>query len=358
MGEYLPLLQGKKVGVLTNHTGLVNNTHLVDTLLARGVHVTAVFAPEHGFRGNADAGEKVNGYQDAKTNLPVISLYGANRKPRQEDIAAVDVMLFDLQDVGLRYYTYLSTLHYLMETCAETHTPLIVLDRPNPNGFYVDGPRLDPKYRSFVGMHPIPVVHGMTLGELAGMINGEGWLTGGKQCPLTVIRCQHYTHQTRYRLPVRPSPNLPNMRAIYLYPSLCYFEGTPISVGRGTNFPFQVFGHPALKGYSFSFTPQSVAGAKNPPLKNQVCLGVDLRQSPSDEEITRNGINLSYVIDAYNRMPDKSRFFQPMFEKLIGTDYVRTMIKEGKGAEEIKAKWQNDVIQFKKLRKPYLLYNE
>ncbi len=358
MGEYLPLLQGKKVGVLTNHTGLVNNTHLVDTLLARGVHVTAVFAPEHGFRGNADAGEKVNGYRDAKTNLPVISLYGANRKPRQEDIAAVDVMLFDLQDVGLRYYTYLSTLHYLMETCAETHTPLIVLDRPNPNGFYVDGPRLDPKYRSFVGMHPIPVVHGMTLGELAGMINGEGWLTGGKQCPLTVIRCQHYTHQTRYRLPVRPSPNLPNMRAIYLYPSLCYFEGTPISVGRGTNFPFQVFGHPALKGYSFSFTPQSVAGAKNPPLKNQVCLGVDLRQSPSDEEITRNGINLSYVIDAYNRMPDKSRFFQPMFEKLIGTDYVRTMIKEGKGAEEIKAKWQNDVIQFKKLRKPYLLYNE
>ena len=358
MGEYLPLLQGKKVGVLTNHTGLVGKAHLVDTLLDRGVRITSVFAPEHGFRGDADAGEKVDGFRDPKTNLPVISLYGTNRKPRAEDISSVDVMVFDLQDVGLRYYTYLSTLHYLMERCAETGTPLIVLDRPNPNGFYVDGPRLDPKYRSFVGMHPIPVVHGMTLGELAGMINGEGWLTGGIKCPLTVIRCEHYTHQTRYVLPVRPSPNLPDMRAVYLYPSLCYFEGTPVSVGRGTDFPFQVFGHPAWKGCSFSFTPRSVPGAKNPPLKDRVCFGVDLRSIPSDEAIIREGINLKYVIEAYRRTPDKSRFFGPMFEKLIGVSYVRSMIVEGKSAEEIKAMWTEDVARFKEQRKPYLLYDE
>ena len=358
MGEYLPLLQGKRVGVLTNHTGLVDGVHLVDTLLAAGIHVKAVFAPEHGFRGNADAGEKVEGFRDPKTNLPVISLYGANRKPRTEDISAVDVMVFDLQDVGLRYYTYLSTLHYLMECCAETGTPLIVLDRPNPNGFYVDGPRLDPKYRSFVGMHPIPVVHGMTLGELAGMINGEGWLAGGIKCPLTVIRCEHYTHQTRYVLPVRPSPNLPDMRAVYLYPSLCYFEGTPVSVGRGTDFPFQVFGHPAWKGCSFSFTPRSVPGAKNPPLKDRVCFGVDLRSTPSSEAIIRDGINLKYVIEAYRRTPDKSRFFGPMFEKLIGVSYVRSMIEAGKSAEEIKAMWTEDVARFKEQRKPYLLYDE
>lgn len=358
MGEYLPLLQGKRVGVLTNHTGLVDGVHLVDTLLAAGIHVKAVFAPEHGFRGNADAGEKVEGFRDPKTNLPVISLYGANRKPRTEDISAVDVMVFDLQDVGLRYYTYLSTLHYLMECCAETGTPLIVLDRPNPNGFYVDGPILDPKYRSFVGMHPIPVVHGMTLGELAGMINGEGWLAGGVRCPLTVIPCRNYTHQTRYSLPVRPSPNLPNMRAVYLYPSLCYFEGTPVSVGRGTDFPFQVFGHPAWKGCSFSFTPRSVPGAKNPPLKDKVCFGFDLRSAPSDEAVIREGINLKYVIDAYRRASDKAHFFQPMFEKLIGVAYVRTMIQTGKSAEEIEAMWIDDVARFKKQRKPYLLYEE
>ena len=358
MGEYLPLLQGKKVGVLTNHTGLIGSTHLVDTLLSEGVHITAVFAPEHGFRGHADAGEKVAGYRDPETGLPVISLYGADRKPRREDIASVDIMLFDLQDVGLRYYTYLSTLHYLMETCAETGTPLIVLDRPNPNGFYVDGPLLDPKFRSFVGMHRIPVVHGMTLGELAGMINGAGWLAGGITCPLPVVRCRQYTHQTRYELPVRPSPNLPNMRAVYLYPSLCYFEGTPVSVGRGTDFPFQVFGHPMLKGQTFSFTPRSQSGAKNPPLKDKVCFGVDLRHAPCDEKIIQDGINLKYVIEAYRQMPDKEHFFMPMFEKLIGVSYVREMIEAGKNAAEIEAMWSEDIVRFKKQRKPYLLYDE
>ena len=281
-GRYLPLLEGRRVGIMTNHTGTVGRTHLVDTLRSLGVDIRVVFAPEHGFRGQADAGESVASYRDRKTGIDVVSVYGSTKRPPDSIMQRLDVLLFDIQDVGLRYYTYLSSMHYLMEACAANGKRLIVLDRPNPNGFYVDGPVLEAKHRSFVGMHPIPVVHGMTLGELARMIDGEGWLRDGLRCKLTVIPCRGYTHRSRYRLPTAPSPNLPNMRAVYLYPSLCFFEGTPISLGRGTDFPFQAYGHPELQG-DFSFTPRSNAGAKNPPLKDKLCHGVDLRASPSDE---------------------------------------------------------------------------
>ena len=274
-----------------------------------------------------------------------------------QDIAPLDIILFDIQDVGLRYYTYLSSMHYMMEACAENHKPMIVLDRPNPNGFYVDGPILEPKHRSFVGMHPIPVVHGMTLGELARMINGEGWLPGGETCTLTVIPCLNYTHQTRYELPVRPSPNLPNQRSIYLYSSLCFLEGTPVSVGRGTDTPFQIFGHPGLQGMDYTFTPQPNEGSKNPPLKGQLCRGMDLRQTPSDSMIWARGVDLSYVILCYRQLGGET-FFRPIFDKLTGTDYVREMIVAGADAQTIRARWQEDVERFRQMRKPYLLYEE
>ncbi len=357
MEEYLPLLEGKRVGLLTNQTGVVDGVHLVDTLLARGIDVRVVFAPEHGFRGEADAGEHVASYTDKKTGVEVISIYGANKEPKIEDVEKVDVVVFDIQDVGLRYYTYLSSMHYMMKTCAATGRRLVVLDRPNPNGMYVDGPILDLRYRSFVGMHPIPVVHGMTLGELARMINGEGWLGEGVRCKLTVITCQNYTHQTRYRLPVAPSPNLPNMRSIYLYPSLCYFEATPVSIGRGTEFPFQVYGHPAMDG-DFQFIPHETNGAKNPPQKDKVCHGVDLREGLSDETLIARGIDLSYVIKAYHALGLGEKFFTSMFERLIGVGYVRTMIMENANAAEIRARWADDVKHFREQRKPYLLYEE
>ena len=356
--EYLPKLKDKVVGIVTNHTGMIGNTHIVDSLTALGINIKSVFAPEHGFRGNADAGENVSNYRDSKTGINVISIYGANKRPKDEYIKQLDVVIFDIQDVGLRYYTYLSSMHYVMDACASNDVEMIVLDRPNPNGFYVDGPILDKKHTSFVGMHPIPIVHGMTLGELARMINGEDWLPEGKQCKLTVIPCLNYTHQTRYELPVKPSPNLPNMRAIYLYPSLCYFEGTPLSIGRGTPFPFQIIGHPALKNKSFSFTPESMEGAKNPPLKNQKCYGYDLRTEPADEEIWRNGIDLSYVVDCYKQLNLGLKFFLPIFDKLTGVDYVREMIIAGESADSIKAKWKDDVEKFKTERRKYLLYEE
>ncbi len=355
---YLPLLKGAKVGVVTNHTGIVGATHIVDTLLRWGVDVRVVFAPEHGFRGGADAGEKVAGYTDKATGLPVVSLYGASRKPKKEDIAKVDVVVFDIQDVGVRFYTYLSTMHLVMESCAENGVRFVVLDRPNPNGFYVDGPVIEQRYRSFVGMHPIPVVHGMTLGELARMINGEGWLEGGAKCDLTVVPCLNYTHRTRTEIDVAPSPNLPNLRAVYLYPSLCYFEGTPVSIGRGTAFPFQVFGHPAMKGYPFVFTPHGLPGAKNPPLKDVKCFGRDLRNEPSDDEITGYGIDLGWLIEAYDATGMGDKFFTPMFEKLIGVGYVRELIREGCTAAEIRGLWHGDVEAFKTKRRPYLLYEE
>ena len=356
-GLYLPLLEGRRVGIMTNHTGTVGRTHLVDTLRSLGVDIRVVFAPEHGFRGQADAGESVASYRDRKTGIDVVSVYGSTKRPPDSIMQRLDVLLFDIQDVGLRYYTYLSSMHYLMEACAANGKRLIVLDRPNPNGFYVDGPVLEAKHRSFVGMHPIPVVHGMTLGELARMIDGEGWLRDGLRCKLTVIPCRGYTHRSRYRLPTAPSPNLPNMRAVYLYPSLCFFEGTPISLGRGTDFPFQAYGHPELQG-DFSFTPRSNAGAKNPPLKDKLCHGVDLRTSPSDERIWERGVDLGYVIDCYRQLNLGEKFFTPMFDRLTGTDYVRQMILQGAGADRIKARWADDVERFKQTRKPYLLYEE
>ena len=356
-GRYLPLLEGRRVGIMTNHTGTVGRTHLVDTLRSLGVDIRVVFAPEHGFRGQADAGESVASYRDRKTGIDVVSVYGSTKRPPDSIMQRLDVLLFDIQDVGLRYYTYLSSMHYLMEACAANGKQLIVLDRPNPNGFYVDGPVLEAKHRSFVGMHPIPVVHGMTLGELARMIDGEGWLRDGLRCKLTVIPCRVYTHRSRYRLPTAPSPNLPNMRAVYLYPSLCFFEGTPISLGRGTDFPFQTYGHPKLQG-DFSFTPRSNAGAKNPPLKDKLCHGVDLRISPSDERIWERGVDLGYVIDCYRQLNLGEKFFTPMFDRLTGTDYVRQMILQGAGADRIKARWADDVERFKQTRKPYLLYEE
>lgn len=356
-GRYLPLLEGRRVGIMTNHTGTVGRTHLVDTLRSLGVDIRVVFAPEHGFRGQADAGESVASYRDRKTGIDVVSVYGSTKRPPDSIMQRLDVLLFDIQDVGLRYYTYLSSMHYLMEACAANGKRLIVLDRPNPNGFYVDGPVLEAKHRSFVGMHPIPVVHGMTLGELARMIDGEGWLRDGLRCKLTVIPCRGYTHRSRYRLPTAPSPNLPNMRAVYLYPSLCLFEGTPVSLGRGTDFPFQAYGHPELQG-DFSFTPRSNAGAKNPPLKDKLCHGVDLRTSPSDERIWERGVDLGYVIDCYRQLNLGEKFFTPMFDRLTGTDYVRQMILQGAGADRIKARWADDVKRFKQTRKPYLLYEE
>ncbi|HRZ97619.1 MAG TPA: DUF1343 domain-containing protein [Paludibacter sp.] len=356
---YLPLLNAKKIAVLTNQTGRIGNENIVDFLYGKKVNIKVILSPEHGFRGTADAGEKVNNSIDDKTGIPIHSLYGKNSKKSLDSIMnSIDIVVFDLQDVGLRYYTYLSSMIHMMNVCAAHKVNLIVLDRPNPNGFYVDGPILDMKFKSGVGILPVPVVHGMTLGELALMANGEKWLENESQCNLTVIPCQNYTHSTLYELPVAPSPNLPNMRSIYLYSSLCFFEATPVSLGRGTNAPFQQFGHPQMTGYSYSFTPQSVSGAKNPPQLNQECFGVNLQTNPANSVIFQNGVDLSYLIEAYRNLKIGDQFFTPFFEKLIGVDYVRKMIIAGKSANEIKACWKEDVLKFKKLRKPYLLYPE
>lgn len=357
-GAYFPLLKGKRVAVMTNQTGMAGNVHLVDLLIANHFNVVGIFSPEHGFRGTADAGEHVASSVDEKTSIPIWSLYGSGSgKPAADKMNAFDILLFDLQDVGLRFYTYYASMARLMDACAEHGKKMIVLDRPNPNGMYVDGPILDMKHKSGVGWLPIPVVHGMTLGELALMINGEGWLPNGRVCDVTVVPCENYTHQTRYVLPIAPSPNLPNNHAIYLYPSTCLFEGTAVSLGRGTSFPFEVYGHPNYKGSAFSFTPRSVPGAKNPPLLNQLCYGVDLRTLPN-EQVIHNGFDLSYVIDAYRNLNMGNQFFTSFFEKLVGVDYIRTDIIAGKSAEEIKKKWFCDVVQFKQQRKPYLLYAE
>ncbi len=357
MYEYLPLLKGNRVGVVTNNTGMVGQTHLVDTLLSRGVNIVLVWAPEHGFRGNLGAGEHVSDETDAKTGIRIASLHGSSKKPKAEDVKQCDVVVFDIQDVGLRYYTYLSTLHYVMEACAENDAVLLVLDRPNPNGMYVDGPVLDTsRYRSFVGMHPIPIVHGMTLGELAMMINEEGWLKNGIKCPVVVAKCTGYTRATRYELPVRPSPNLPNMRAIYLYPSLCFFEATPVSVGRGTDFPFQVYGSPGLAG-DFTFTPRPNTGAPSPPQNGKLCRGRDMRTEPDNETLIANGVDLTYLVDCYRQIGN-AKFLTPFFENLVGVPYVREMIEQGRTAEEIKARWKEDVELFLIERSPYLLYEE
>lgn len=356
--EYFPILKNKKIAVFSNHTGMIGNKHTIDVLLENKLNVVAIFSPEHGFRGNADAGEHVSSSVDSKTGVPILSLYdGKAGKPSEESMRKFDVLLVDIQDVGLRFYTYYISMVKLMDACAEYNRKMIILDRPNPNGHYVDGPILDMKYKSGVGWLPIPVVHGMTLGELALMVNGEKWLPASKECDVTVIKCKNYTHRSLYQLPVAPSPNLPNMKAIYLYPSTCYFEATPVSLGRGTSLPFQIYGHPNMRGYDYAFTPKSVPGAKNPPQLHKLCYGKDL-SGLSDKEIWEKGVDLSYVIDAYTNLNMGEHFFRPFFELLIGTDYVRKMIIQGKSADEIKAMWKDDVEKFKVQRKPYLLYAE
>ena len=353
---YLPILKNKRVALFSNHTGMVGNKHTLDILIENNVNVVAIFSPEHGFRGTADAGEHVSSSVDEKTGVPILSLYDGNLgRTSEENIRKFDMLVVDIQDVGLRFYTYYISMVRLMDACAEFNRKMLILDRPNPNGFYVDGPVLDMKYKSGVGWLPIPVVHGMTLGELALMTNGERWLPASRVCDVTVIPCKNYTHQTRYVLPVPPSPNLPDMKSIYLYPSTCYFEATPVSLGRGTDKPFQVYGHPNMKGYDFTFTPRSISGAKNPPQLDRLCYGVDL-SGKSDEEIWEKGIDLSYLIDAYRNLNLDDHFFRPFFELLIGNENIRKMIKSGKSADEIKASWQEDVARFREHRKPYLLY--
>ncbi|TAF74712.1 MAG: DUF1343 domain-containing protein [Bacteroidetes bacterium] len=348
--NYLPKLKKSTVGLVVNQTSEINGVHLADTLSKLKVKIKTIFGPEHGFRGTSDAGEKVNNDTDIKTGIKVISLYGKNKKPTTEQLKGIDVLVFDIQDVGARFYTYISTLHYIMEACAENNLELVVLDRPNPNGMYIDGPILDTSLHSFVGMHPIPVVHGLTVGELAQMINGEKWIA--KPCKLTVVKCKNYTHLSTYTLPVKPSPNLPNDLSIALYPSLCLFEGTTISVGRGTDFPFQIVGAPdSLYGY-FSFTPHSIIGmSKNPMHEGKKCFGVDLRTMKPVRAFT-----LKYVIDFYSKSKDKEKFFNSFFDKLIGNKQVMQQIKDGLSESEIKKTWQNDLEKYKLMRRKYLLY--
>lgn len=356
--SYVPLLKGKRVALFSNHTGMVGDKHTLDLMIENGVNVVNIFSPEHGFRGTADAGEHVSSSVDPVTGIKIASLYdGKKRGPSREVMDSIDVIVVDIQDVGLRYYTYYCTMIDLMNAAAKAGKSVVVLDRPNPNGMTVDGPILDMKYKSGVGKLPIPVVHGMTLGELALMAIGEGWLEDGAKVDLEVITCDNYTHQTRYELPIAPSPNLRTMKAIYLYPSTCYFEATPVSLGRGTDMPFLVYGHPDMKGRDFEFTPRSVDGAKNPPQMDKLCHGVDLR-GISDEDAIAQGINLEYLIDAYNDLGMGDAFFRSFFELLIGRGDIRQMIEDGKSAEEIKATWTDDVKKFREQRRPYLLYAE
>lgn len=355
---YHPMLKDKKVALVVNQTSMVKDKHLVDTLLKLGVNIQVIFAPEHGIRGKADAGEIISDTKDNKTGLPVISLYGKKKKPLAEDLRDVDVILFDIQDVGVRFYTYISTLHYVMEACAENNLPLILLDRPNPNAYFVDGPILDPAYKSFIGMHPVPVVYGMTIGEYAQMINGEGWLTNKATCKLTVVGCKNYDHDAYYELPVKPSPNLPNIRSVLLYPSTCFFEGTTLSLGRGTEKQFQVIGHPKISS-DYSFTPMPNEGAKDPPLNGQKCYGTDLSNVTTGSIIQSKKIDLSYLLEYYKKMTDlNEKFFldNNFIDKLAGSDQLRKQILAGKNEQEIKETWQPGLVAFHKIRAKYLIY--
>ena len=351
---YLPLLEGKSVGVVANQTSIIGQTHLVDSLIHLGVNVKRIFTPEHGFRGSADAGAKVTNGKDEKTGIEIASLYGKTKKPTPEMLKDIDIMLFDLQDVGVRFYTYISTLSYVMEACAEQGIPLVVLDRPNPNGFYVDGPVLKEDNKSFVGMHTVPVVYGMTIGEYGMMVNGEGWLKDGVRCSLTVIPVPGYDRNAIYELPVKPSPNLPNWESVYLYPSLCFFEGSIVSVGRGTETPFQIYGHPDMRG-SHTFTPQSVSGATKPLLEGQRCRGENLVGYAHDYAVNPNELQLGWLIDAYQQLSDKS-FFNNFFVKLSGDKQLQQDIEHKKSAEEIRASWVDDLEVFKAIRSKYLIY--
>lgn len=354
---YLDILKGKSVGVAANHTSLVERVHLVDTLIALGVDVRKIFTPEHGFRGRAGAGEHIASGRDEKSGLPIISLYGSSREPDRADLADLDILIFDIQDVGVRFYTYISTLQLLMEGCAETGVRMLVLDRPNPNGNYVDGPLLDTALRSFIGMQPVPVVYGMTIGEYALMLNGEGWLKGGVRCDLEVIPCKGYSHDSEYDLPVPPSPNLPDRVAVRLYPSLCFFEGTDISVGRGTPFPFRVFGHPSLTEYPFAFTPRSAEAAPAPPHKDLICYGLDLTAAIYNGTLPSDRLSLEWLTEAYSNFRDKESFFNSYFDLLAGNRELREMIIAGKTPDEIRASWRDDLDRFLQIRKKYLLYD-
>ncbi|MEP6700950.1 MAG: DUF1343 domain-containing protein [Bacteroidota bacterium] len=374
---YLPLIKGRTVGIFANQTSMVGNTHLVDTLRKLGVNIKVIFGPEHGFRGTADAGEKVGNYIDEKTGIPVVSLYGSKRKPSPEDVKEVDILIFDIQDVGVRFYTFISSLEEFMEAAMELGKPLMILDRPNPNGFYVDGPVLDLKYKSFVGRQPIPIVYGMTMAEYAFMIAGEKWLSEKANAKYAyyktaensvdtpfhfqVIKCANYNHKSKYVLPVRPSPNLPNIQSIYLYPSTCLFEGTALSEGRGTNKQFQVFGHPSLPKNLFSFTPNPNEGAKSSKLYGQVCYGWDLSGTP-EEVLAKvdNHVQLKWLMEAYKLFPLKDSFFlkSNSFNRLAGNEILMQQIKDGKTEEEIRTSWEPKLSKFKKIRKKYLLYED
>ena len=354
LSEYLPDIENRKVGLIVNQTSIVDGSHLVDLLLSKGIQVKKIFTPEHGFRGDVEAGDSVNNSIDKKTGIPIISLYGKNKKPTKENLSGIDVIIFDIQDVGCRFFTYISTMHYAMEACAENNIPLIILDRPNPNGDYVDGPVLKPELKSFVGMHPIPIVHGCTVGELALMINGEGWLDGNLRCNLKVVPVKNYKHSDRYELPVKPSPNLPNQASIRLYPSLCLFEATTVSIGRGTEFPFQVIGFPNKRFGYFTFTPQSIKGVSAKPLhEGKQCFGVDLRDETKTPQFT-----LSYFINFFNKFENPDSFWSSKrwIDLLSGDPNFYSQINEKRSESEIRQSWQSDLLKYKTMRKKYLLY--
>jgi uncharacterized protein YbbC (DUF1343 family) len=356
INDYIKLIEGKNIAIVANQTSMAGKTHLVDTLVSLGIKIKAIFAPEHGFRDLADAGQKITDGKDPVTGVPIISLYGGHLKPTKEDLDSIDVVIFDIQDVGTRFYTYISTLSLVEEACAENNIKYIILDRPNPNGFYFDGNILDTAYSSFVGMHPVPIAHGMTIGEYAGMISGEGWLKGGVKCDLTVIKCDNWDHSSYYELPVKPSPNLPNQTSVYLYPSLCFFEGTAMSCGRGTDFPFQVFGAPGMPDKGFSFTPQPGFGAAKPLYNGEKCPGTDLRNAIKDKLVPVPRINLEWVISAYKDYPDKDKFFKKYFDTLAGGPIIREQIIKGMTADEIRETWKEGLESFGKIRAKYLLY--
>ncbi|MEG2101547.1 MAG: DUF1343 domain-containing protein [Flavobacterium sp.] len=350
--KYIPLLKDKKVGIVTNQTGLLSNKkHVVDFLLEKKINIQTIFAPEHGFRGTADAGEHIVDGKDSKTGLSIISLYGDNKKPKPEQLSGIDVMIFDLQDVGARFYTYISSLHYVMEACAENNVPLIILDRPNPNGGIVDGPLLEKEFTSFVGMHPIPLLHGMTIGEYAKMINGEKWLKNAAQCKLTIIPCVNYNRKMDYSLLAKPSPNLPNDQSINLYASLCLFEGTNVSMGRGTEKQFQIYGSPYLTKTNFSFTPKPNFGAKDPVYNGVECFGEDLTTYPKLKQL-----ELKWLLKAYQNTSDKTKFFNSFFTKLAGTKKLQQQIESGISEDTIRKSWEKDLEAFKKMRMKYLIY--
>ncbi|MDD3738583.1 MAG: DUF1343 domain-containing protein [Lentimicrobiaceae bacterium] len=354
---YVAEIVNKRVALVVNQTSIINQTHLLDTLLKLNVNVTKLFSPEHGIRGRAADGELVDNSIDERTKIPIVSLYGKNRKPSKKDLQGVDIVVFDLQDVGTRFYTYISTLSYVMEACAEKNIKVIVLDRPNPNGYFIDGPVLDSNFSSFVGLHQVPAVYGLTIGEYALMVNGEGWLSNNLKCDLTVIPCLNYTHDSIYKLPIKPSPNLPTEEAVLLYPSLCFFEGTVVSVGRGTEKPFEVIGHPNYSDASFKFTPKQIDGVTvNPPHKNTECNGILLSEYV-DEIKANKKINLSLLINMYNDLNIGEKFFNNYFDKLAGTDILRKQIIEGKTEDEIRESWQEDIEKYKDVRKKYLIYD-